>query len=233
MTRGIFIAGNESAISRAVENETVNRVEKYAAAFIPNRLSGTSKNIPAANKKRLPLEWNPSSPISARTMILAAENRLDKIDEAILICSPPSMLVSAPDIPLSDVEVMINDNIKGWFFLVKELSAVFKNRKRGTLALVYPEPSTDAGTNGAADILGHSCLASFGAFTKDLLAAAGNDPYITAGFSCSGTGNEQAFASFIFKTIDDTNKRTSGKLHKWRYSALRAICSKLGIRLIA
>jgi NAD(P)-dependent dehydrogenase (short-subunit alcohol dehydrogenase family) len=233
MTRGIFIAGNESAISRAVENETVNRVEKYAAAFIPNRLSGTSKAIPAANKKRLPLEWNPSSPISARTMILAAENRLDKIDEAILICSPPSILVSAPDIPLSDVEIMINDNIKGWFFLVRELSAVFKNRKRGTLALVYPEIKIDAGTNGAADILGPSCLASFGAFTKGLLAAAGNDPYITTGFSCSGTGNEQAFASFIFKTIDETEKRTSGKLHKWRYSALNAICSKLGIRFIA
>jgi len=216
MTRGIFIAGNESAISRAVENETVNRVEKYTAAFIPNRLSGTSKNVPPANKKRLPLEWNPSSPISARTMILAAENRLETIDEAILICSPPSIQGSAADVPLSDVEIMINDNIKGWFFLVKELSAVFRNRKRGTLALVYPEINT----NDASGVLDASCIASFSALTKGLLADAGSEPYITAGFSCSKTGNEPAFASFIFKTIDETDKRTSGKLHKWRYSPL-------------
>jgi len=220
MTRGIFIAGNESAISRAVENETVNRVEKYTAAFIPNRLSGTSKNIPTANKKRLSLEWNPSSPISARTMILAAENRLEKIDEAILICSPPSLQVSIADISLSDVEIMINDNIKGWFFLVKELSAVFRNRKRGTLALVYPEINVNARTNDVAGILDASCIASFSALTKSLLAGADNEPYVTTGFSCLGAGNESAFASFIFKTIDETDKRTSGKLHKWRYSPL-------------
>jgi len=230
MTRGIFIAGNESAISRAVENETVNRVEKYTAAFIPNRLSGASKNISPANKKRLPLEWNPSSPISARTMILAAENRLEKIDEAILICSPPSIQVSASDITLSDVEIMINDNIKGWFYLIKELSAVFRNRKRGTLALVYPEIVTDAVTNGAADILGASCLASFSAVTKGLLADADNEPYITAGFSSSNTGNESAFASFIYKTIEETDKRTNGKLHKWRYSSLVNRLEKLRLR---
>jgi len=232
MTRGIFIAGNESAISRAVENETVNRVEKYTAAFIPNRLSGATKSILPANKKRLPLDWNPSSPISARTMILAAENRLEKIDEAILICSPPSIQINVSDISLSDVEIMINDNIKGWFFLIKELSAVFRTRKRGTLALVYPEIIMDAAENGAADILGVSCLASFSAVTKGLLEDADNEPYITTGFSCSNAGNESAFASFIYKTIEDTDKRTNGKLHKWRYSSLVNRLEKMRLRSV-
>jgi len=231
MTRGIFIAGNESAISRAVENETVNRVEKYTTAFIPNRLSGTSKSIPAANKKRLPLEWNPASPISARTMILAAENRLEKIDEAFLICSPPSIQGSAADVPLSDVEIMINDNIKGWFFLIKELTAVFRNNKRGTLALVYPEISMNVRTNDSAGVLDSSCIASFSAITKGLLAGADKEPYITTGFSCSKAGNEQAFASFIFKTIDEPDKRPNGKLYKWRNLPFCGI-EKFKLRLI-
>ena len=105
MTRGIFIVGNESALSRAIEAEAAGRVENYAAALIPNRLSGVPKSSVPANEKRLDLDWNPSSPISARTLILAAENRLEKIDEAILVCSPPSIRSSAADLPLADIEI--------------------------------------------------------------------------------------------------------------------------------
>jgi hypothetical protein len=226
MTRGIFIAGNESLLSRAVENEAVSRVEKYAAALIPNRLSGaSSKNLPPANDKRLSLDWNPSSPISARTLTLAAENRLEQIDEAILVCSPPSIRGCAAELPLSDVEIMINDHIKGWFFLVKEMAAVFKNRKRGTLSLVYPDIKMNNGKEDAADILGPSSLASFSALVKGLLSAAHNEPYITLGFSCSGAGNEAAFAKYLFKKIDTASSRSSGKFYK--YSAFLHTFGKL------
>jgi len=214
MTRGIFIAGNESALSRAIENETVNRVEQFAAALIPNRLAGASKNPAPVNDKRLPLDWNPSSPISARTLVLAAENRLEHIDNAILICSPPSIRSSAAALPLSDVEIMISDHIKGWFFLVKEIASIFTNRGHGTLALIYPDTPI-SGKEDAADVLGPSALASFRALTQGLLSAAHSEPYITMGFACSDTGNEASFASFIYKYIDEGNKRSSGKLHKF------------------
>ncbi|MDR3020092.1 MAG: hypothetical protein LBU66_04235 [Treponema sp.] len=216
MTRSIFIAGNESALSRAIETETANRVNQYAVALIPNRLTGTSaaKVSHEEEEKRLALDWNPSSPISARTLALAAENRLGRIDEAILVCSPPSIRSSAAALSLSDVEIMINDHIKGWFFLVKELAAVFTSRKHGTLALVYPD-ITSAGKDDAADILGPSSLAAFRALTSGLLAAAHSEPYITTGFSFSDTGNETAFATFLFKQIDDINKRSNGKLFKF------------------
>ena len=214
MTRGIFIAGNESALSRAIETETIHRVEQFAAALIPNRLAGAVKSSTQANEKRVPLDWNPSSPISARTLVIAAENRLEHIDEAILICSPPSIRSSAAELPLADVEIMINDHIKGWFFLVKELAAVFTSRQRGTLALVYPDIPV-SGKDDTADILGPSSLASFRALTHGLLAASHSEPYITIGFSCSDTGNEAAFASFMYKHIDEGNRRSNGKLHKF------------------
>jgi len=215
MTRGIFIAGNESALSRAIEAETVNRVEKFTAAFIPNRLSGSPRNSPPEKDKRLPLEWNPSSPISARTVVLAAENRLEQIDEAILICSPPSIRSSAADLPLADIEIMINDQIKGWFFLVKELTAVFSSRKSGTLVLVYPDIPPSSGKDDLADILGPSALASFRALTHGLLAASHSEHYITVGFCASDSGNEGAFAAFMYKNIDEINRRSNGKLHKF------------------
>jgi len=214
MTRGIFIAGNESALSRAIESETNKRVEQYAAALIPNRLSGAPKNSPTETPNRLPLDWNPSSPISARTLAIAAENRLENIDLAILICSPPSIRSSASELPLSDVEIMINDHIRGWFFLIKELAAIFTARKNGTLALVYPDIAS-SGKDEAADVLGPSALASFRALTNGLLIAAHNEPYITMGFSTHDAGNETAFAAFIYKHLDEITKRSNGKHHKF------------------
>jgi hypothetical protein len=215
MTRGIFLAGNESALSRAIEAEAVNRVEQFAAAYIPNRLlsSASNKSPSQETEKRIVLDWNPSSPISARTLALAAENRLEQIDEAILVCSPPSIRCSASDIPFSDVEIMINDHVKGWFFLVKELASIFSARKHGTLALVCTDilPAKD----DAADVLGPSAMASFRALAHGLLSAAHNDPYTTIGFTASDAGNDAAFAAFIYKTIDETSSRSSGKMYKF------------------
>ena len=208
-----MIAGNESALSRAIEAETVNRVEQYTAALIPNRLSGAPKNSPPEIIQRLSLDWNPSSPISARSLTLAAENRLERIDEAILICSPPSIRSSAEELPLSDIEIIINDHIKGWFYLVKEIAALFFARKCGTLALVYTDTAS-SGKDDAADVLGPSALASFRALTHGLLAAAHTEPYITVGFSTSDAGNESSFASFIYKSLDDISKRSNGKHFK-------------------
>ena len=220
MTRGILIAGNESTLSRAMEAEAGRRVTKYALALIPNRLSDPARAAnapgrPAEDGSRLPLDWNPGSPISARTLVLAAENRLEHIDEALLVCSPPSIRRGPADLPLADIEIMINDHIKGWFLLAKELSAVFRARQSGILALAYADIGSGGGKDEAADLLGPPALAAFQAFTRGLLASAFSEPYLTLGFSCSDAGNEAGFASFVFKLLDEGNRRASGKLHKY------------------
>jgi len=215
MTRGIFIAGNESALYRAIEDETTRRVEQFAAAVIQNKLSDVIKTSETENEKRISLEWNSSSQLSARTLVLAAENRLDKIDEAILVCSPPSIRSSPAELSSSIVENIISYHVKGWFFLVKEIASVFKNRGQGTLALVFSDYNSGSGKDEAADILGTSALASFRALAHGLLNAAQNEPYTTIGFSASEAGNEASFASFIFKSIDELSKRSNGKLYKF------------------
>jgi hypothetical protein len=218
MVRGILIAGDDSALSRAIEIETAKYAEHYAAALIPNRLTGANsqpKTVPETENARIEIEWNPSSPISARTLVLSACNRLENIDEAILVCSPPSIRCAASDLQFTNVDILLNDHIKGWFFLVKELAAVFSERRRGVLSLVYSDNSASSSRDEAADLLGPCALAAFRALTGSLLVAAVNDPYITIGFSNSDAGNEAAFASFMYKHIDEASKRSSGKLHKF------------------
>ena len=225
MTRGILIAGNESALFNAVAAEAVKRVESFAAAFIPRRppaggretlaltadLESSAKLPP---KARILLPWNPGSPVSARSLVLAAENRLEHIDEALLVCTPPAAASTAAALDPASIENMVNDHIKGWFFLVKELAAVFKNRHAGTLALIVPEITPIGGRDALPDLLGAAAAAAFHSFAQGLLSAAFNDSYQTLGFTAE-PGNETAFAGFIFKIMEETGKRTTGKWHKF------------------
>jgi hypothetical protein len=243
MTRGILIAGNESALTGAVEAETAGRVEHYALALIPDRFSDPretrggpgfqavkaaetpEEKAPAASPEmaRILLDWNPGSPVSARTLILAAENRLGRIDEAILVCDPPPARRSAADLGFADVEITVNDHIKSWFFLIKEIAALFKARGEGTLALVYPEGNPGSRKGGSEtgrkdaepDLLGLAALASFRSLTGGLLAAAFDEQYLTLGFSGAAAGDEAGFAAFILKNLEEGNRRSNGKLHKY------------------
>jgi hypothetical protein len=215
MIRGIFIAGNESAVLSAIEAEAAKRTESYVLAPIYNRFSGAEPSSTVDSPARILLDWNPGSPISARALVLAAENRLEHISEAILVCNPPQVRRDAASLSFADVEMLVNDHIKGWFFLVKELAAVFKARGEGTLSLVYPDISEAAGEEEAPDILGHSALAVFRSLTRDLLAAAFSEPFLTLGFTGSETGDDAGFAAFIFKQLEDKNRRGNGKLHKY------------------
>jgi hypothetical protein len=221
MTRGILIAGNESALTSAIEIEAARRVERYTLALLPNRLSGDDAKLgsqrwsAASAEKRIPLEWNPGSPIAARTLVLAAENRLERVNEAILVCDPPSVRTAAADLSLANVEILVNDYIKGWFFLVKELAAVFRAHGGGVMALVSPETVGTGDKDDAADVLGATALAAFRALTRGLLAAALSEPYHTVGFSGVEAGDDVGFAGFVFKQLDEGNRRNNGKLHKY------------------
>ena len=215
--RGILIAGNESALLNFFEAEAAKRAEHYALAIIKNRFSDGNQlngNTEANNESLIQLEWNPGSPISASNLILAAKNRLENISEAILICDPPSVYCAAADIKIVDVEVLANDHIKGWFYLVRELVSTFREKGEGALALVFPE-SAAGNKDDAADLLGSAAAASFKALTKGLLAASVSEPYITMGFSGACTGEETSFASFVFKHLDEKTRRSNGKFHKY------------------
>jgi hypothetical protein len=217
MTRGILIAGIESSLSEAVAAEAEKRVEQYAAAFIPNRLlDSTWERLPSveSRKARLSLDWNPGSPISARTLVLAAQNRLDHVDEAILICTPPSMRRPVEQLAPMDIDIVVNDYIKSWFFLVKELTVAFKTRNAGILALVLSDADFGNDKRAAPDLMGPSVSAAFHAFVQGLLTAAPNKPYQTLAFS-SEAGEDAEFAAYIFKTIEENNKRNLGKWHKY------------------
>jgi hypothetical protein len=219
MTRGILIAGNESSLLSAVSAEAAKRVESFAAALIPNRFPLPAAEGAAAAalppEGGIPLQWNPASPISARSLALAAENRLGQINDALLICSPPAVYRTAEALVPSEIDILVNDHIKGWFFLVRELALIFRSRQQGILALVVPDIAPGGGRDSSADLLGPPAAASFRAFAQGLLSSSANEPFQTLGFSSIEAGQETDFAAWLFKIVDEANKKNSGKWHKY------------------
>ncbi|MDR1618925.1 MAG: hypothetical protein LBS06_07775 [Treponema sp.] len=230
MTRGILIAGNESSLLAAIGAEAAKRVDRYAEASVPNRLSGAPSAVPppprsteggasfdgkGSSGPRIGVEWNTGSPLSARTVVLAAENRLARINEAILVCTPPPVRRKMAELKPVDMEIMVNDHIRGWFYLARELASVFRARQAGTLALVYSGIASGGGKDETVDLLGPAAAAAFRAFTQSLLAASHQESYLTMGFSSSEPGEEKNFAAFIFKLLDEGNRKNNGRLHKF------------------
>jgi len=246
MTRGILIAGNESSLFAAAAAEAVKRVESFASIHIPNRFplpEGRSVTAPGTEAAgAIPLSWNPASPIAARTVVLAAENRLKQINDAILVCSPPAVFKTAEILTPEEIEILVNDHIKGWFFLIRELVLYFRRRGEGSLSLVAPEliSGREAGTNflgltirrispwGAnagnknppTDFVGPSASASFRAFAQGILASQASEPFQVMGFSTAEAGNEGDFAAWFFKIIDEGAGKNSGRWHKYSKSKI-------------
>jgi NAD(P)-dependent dehydrogenase (short-subunit alcohol dehydrogenase family) len=215
MTRGILIAGAESSLSAALAAEAGKRVEHFATAFIPDRLGNpVRERQEPAGGAAFRLSWNPGSPISARSLILAAQNRLGRIDEAFLVCTPPSVRQAAELMAPGDIETLVNDHIKGWFFLAKELSALFAARQGGTLALVLSDISAPGNREDPVDLMGPSVAASFRAFATGLLSLSYGKAHQTLAFS-SDAGEDPGFAAFIFKLVDEGSRRDAGKWHKY------------------
>jgi hypothetical protein len=217
MIRGILIAGNESALFSAAAAEASKRVEAFACAPIPNPFPRPEPAAvrPETAKGKFSLQWNPGSPISARTLTLAAGNRLGQINNAVLICSPPGMFRPAEALVPGETESLINDHIKGWFFLVRELALVFRAQNGGTLALVVPDVLPGGGKDSPADLFGPAAAASFKALTQGLLVSAANEPFEILGFTTAEAGAESGFAEWFFKIIDEGGRKNSGKWFKY------------------
>jgi NAD(P)-dependent dehydrogenase (short-subunit alcohol dehydrogenase family) len=239
MTRGILLAGNESSLLSALGAEAAKRVKSCAAALIPHgsgggpdverqpesgRLAENRKQRESEENPVVYLDWNPASPVSARTLVLAARSRLEHIDDAVLVCVPPAYRRPPEELAPAEIDRLIDCNIKGWFFLVRELTGVFKKRAlerketggpgetAGTLTLVLKDLS--AARDDLPDLAGPVIAAAFKSFVQGLLISTANAPYTVTAFSSQEAGEEAAFAAYIFKTIEG-EKRNAGKWYKY------------------
>jgi hypothetical protein len=140
---------------------------------------------------------------------------LGKIDEAILVCTPPALRKNLAQVTPQELDSLIDDHIKGWWYLARELVSSFRSRKAGTLALVLSEAPFLGNKDESEDLMGPVIGSAFRSLAQGLLASSYSDPYRTLAFSTTDLGDDGAYAAFVYKIIDEDNKKNSGKWHKY------------------
>ena len=201
----------------------------YASAIIPNRISEgilteqMKQDESESGGEAIKLSWNPASAISAKTLIMAAENRLKKIDDAILICSPPAVFKKPAFLNPREIEILVDDHIKGWFYIIRELILYFKKTGAGLLSLVLPDINSDYETrnkkntaNPQFDLLGPSAMESFRSFANGIISSSVEEDYTAMGFSGSEAGQEQEYASWLFGIVDKAANEMGGRWHRYK-----------------
>jgi NAD(P)-dependent dehydrogenase (short-subunit alcohol dehydrogenase family) len=200
----LLIAGAGKELVSALADEAVKRGAKTALSLIPNQ----SGSMRLADSPEM-LDWNPGSPISARNLVLAAENRIGALTGGIIVCAAPDN-ADAADFSPAGIDFIINNHVKSYMFLARELARRFHAAQSGTLALVLlEEPSSS--------LLAGPVFGAFKSFAGNLLTNLNTEYFRTAAFVCeekiSPPMNE--FAAYIFKTLSENKKLDGGKWFKF------------------
>lgn len=202
--------GNESPTITAIERAARARVRTIEMAVAP--IASIAVSAGAATGAAA---WNPASPVSARAVVVGAENRLVRVDEAILVCAPFAVRRRPDELVPAEMDRLVDDLIKGWYFIVRELAILFRARGKGSLVFVLAEAGTAGGRDEIPDLFGAAAAAAFRALAQGLLAASFKESYDVLAFSSDEPGAEDGLGEFVFKTLDEDRKRNTGKWHKY------------------
>ncbi|MFZ5369089.1 MAG: hypothetical protein ACOZCE_12750 [Spirochaetota bacterium] len=214
MTRGILIVGTQTPLAAALSREAAQRLETHGLALLGPSDPEQARQIPQP-PATIPLTWTPGSAISSRTLLVSAENRLSRLDEALLVFAPPTLRTRPEQLDPAQISLFIDDYLKGWYYLIREFSRYFRQRKAGILAMVLAEGPMVTEKEESPDMLGPVLGSAFRALMQSVLASAAAEPYRILGFSGNDPSQDADFASFIFKILDEDTKRDTGKLHRF------------------
>ena len=200
MNGSILIVGSGSGLISALADEALRHDIKTALSMIPGNndpyhpASGTANEWPAQ------LKWNPCSPISARSLVLAAENRIGPVGTGIIVCAAAGS-TEMRDFSPTGIEFVVNNHIKSYMFLAHELTRSFRARRNGTLAFALLEEQSPG-------ILAAPVFSAFKSFSNSMLAQSNADYQSTLAFSYEEKNIPQIneYAAFILKMLMENKK---------------------------
>jgi len=156
------------------------------------------------------IDWNRTSPISCRNVLLAVLNRFNSLDEALLLHAPQLPRESLQEISHGAIERAVDTWVKGTLFLAKGLLETFAQRGAGSLALVQ-QP-----TSGAIPPPLEAALQGAFASAARSLAAGGTSAARVDVFECRDRDPEApGYASFILREMDSRGLRTRRRCHRF------------------
>jgi len=185
--RNVVVTRPETEIEeqKALEKKTVAEKKAEAAAIAEAETREASTGV-------FTVAWNRPSSVSARTIVLQAENAYEQLDEAVLFFDEEAYAAEAERLDVSECVRTCDELVVPYQMLALELISRFEKHnsgaKPGTLVFLLKEgPSVADGVRAPAIRNGQNSLASpavaaaasaFTAFAENFAAVYGDDPYV-------------------------------------------------------
>jgi len=207
MDSTILIAGNPSKLVSDLVHESLSKQYKILSTLDP----GTEvPPIPAGLEEGLHyVEWNRRSPISARFVVLQAQNLQLDIDHALITFHPKTSGASLQDLSSAYIEEKLDFDCKGYLFLIKELMAYFSKRGKGSVSLLYHNPGPDVLPPMEAILEG-----AFLKLGESLFKFYEQESIVLRGIHSSFDQNRQV-AEYVLQVLEENHPRNRNKWIKY------------------
>ncbi len=210
MQEAILITGKYSAISDDLIQESLNRGKRVFASYADEK-----PEVPDSIGEQLTyLTWSRRSLLSARSLVLSADHNSGGFAKAIVVCSPEGIHAPLHETQSALIEERIDLSMKGYLFLIKELSAYLLRSGGGDLTILWYD--------GGAEILAPLDAAIGGAMrelARSLLAFYENEPVRIRGLEAS-EADTRAVAKWAIDMSLDRSERSSGRWQKYGRSGI-------------
>ena len=205
----ILLAGTDGGLLSELTEEALtagNRVAVTTQAF--SEAGREAEGLKGKQSLRY-IAWNPRSPLSARTVITEAQNSLGVIDEALVVFCADTGKKEFHEMSFADMEKIVDDSVKGFFFLVKEVFAALQRQKKGALCFVHYDGGVEVLPPPQA-----AASAAFRAFVSSLFTQYQDEAFTLYGYY-SSTAETRGFARFLAELSGTRTEKTSRRWVKF------------------
>jgi hypothetical protein len=214
MKEVVLITDADTELGEALVNVYLNNGYRVFASVAENADKKGLYEVFDASGENLILEvWNRKSPPSAKNLILKVLTEFKVINKVFILGNPVLSNIKFTDIDYMNTELYIDNFIKGNIFLIKEIYKYFKEQSRETdiAALVNVKSSKQY------ELLDNVIMNGFSGVINALLGDGGVN---FCGFETKSEKFEE-FAAYIYRLIENKNKRMSGRLLKFTGGIMR------------
>lgn len=195
MEQACLVTGKSSDLLGQVVHEAVARGRRTLLAR-----SGPLE-IPVDAEGVATASWNRRSALSARSLVLHAQNLYGRLEEAVIVFSPVRESVPFHESSIVSVENRTDAEVKGYLFIIRELVALFQKQRSGTLVLAVLEPEAELRSPLEAMSLG-----SFTSVAEALHSSYRNEA-LEIKLCHSRTGDTSGYAGFILDALEAPRPR--------------------------
>ena len=185
--------------------------EGYSVAATCSGQARIETPLVSEEEDLLVVEWNRTSPVSAKNVVLSTRNRFDKIDETLLLLTPELERKLLQETATETIDRAVDAWVKGSLFLMKAVLQLYGQKQEGLLALINHQPQA---TSAVPPALESALRGGFRAAAEAIFAGIGQPNVFINGFDSHSTKIEE-LADFIFDTMKTRTVRATGKWHRF------------------